>query len=88
VEAAPQPLDPSVQVREAPGGTFAVAAFSGYASAPEAEAEAAKLRAAVAADGLNVGGDWVLARYNDPSVLPPFRRNEVLVPLAGFQLPA
>jgi SOUL heme-binding protein len=32
------------------------------------------------------GEDWVLARYNDPSIQPIFRRNEVLVPVAKFDL--
>jgi hypothetical protein len=27
-----------------------------------------------------------LARYNEPFVLPPFRRNEVLIDLADFRL--
>lgn len=38
-------------------------------------------------DGLEAAGpDWTLARYNDPRTLPPFRRNEVLVPLGDFDL--
>jgi hypothetical protein len=29
---------------------------------------------------------WVLARYNDPSVKPRFRRNEILMQLKDFDL--
>ena len=30
--------------------------------------------------------DWMLARYNDPSTRPIFRRNEVLVKVKDFDL--
>ncbi len=44
-------------------------------------------RAALARDGLKpAGAVWSLARYNDPSTPAPFRRNEVLLPLEGFDL--
>jgi hypothetical protein len=86
--AAPAPLDASVEVREAPGGTFAAAAFGGIAGEAQGAAEAATLRRALLADGLSPGEGWLLARYNDPGTLPPFRQNEVLISLEGFQLPA
>jgi hypothetical protein len=38
-------------------------------------------------DGLQLSGEgWLLAQYNDPGTAPPFRRNEVLIPLHNFQL--
>lgn len=83
VASAPPPLTPGVEVKEIPGGLYAVAAFSGIAGEGEAAERAAALAAQAAKDELPVvpGGKWTLARYNDPSVPPPFRLNEVLVPL-------
>jgi hypothetical protein len=37
-------------------------------------------------DGLRPELGWALARYNDPSVAPVFRRNEVLIELKEFEL--
>ena len=74
-------------MRELAGGLFAAAAFSGRADTARAQAEAQKLRAALARDGLAaVEGEWALLRYNDPGTWPPLRLNEVLVPLARFDL--
>ena len=74
---------PSVEVKEVPGGLFAVITFSGMADDAAASAKAAELKQLVAGDGLPVvaGGEWILARYNDPGTPPPFRKNEVLIPL-------
>jgi hypothetical protein len=83
--AAAQPLPgSSVSVREDPGGIFAVREFSGVATPAQVAAEASALRAEVAAAGFRLGEKGAavrLARYNDPSVKPRFRRNEVLLPL-------
>lgn len=52
-----------------------------------------ELVALMGGDGLIPGHDndgctrFIVAQYNDPSVSPPFRRNEVLIPIAaGFNL--
>lgn len=83
VAKLPQPIDPGVDLREFPGGLFAVATFNGVANDAEEAKTAAELRRAAEADGvpLVVGGKKVLARYNDPGTPPPFRRNEVLLPV-------
>lgn len=87
-EAAPAPLDSRLQVARAPGGVFAVASFSGLGGEGDAEDQVWQLRKHLMADGVEVqlGGQWVLARYNDPGTPPPFRRNEVMLPLADFKL--
>jgi hypothetical protein len=55
-----------------------------FSSAPRKERE---LRAALSRDRISVAShEWVLARYNDPSTRPMFRRNEVLLPVADFDL--
>ena len=47
-----------------------------------------ELLAALREAGLTPQDDdaWVLARYNDPSVKPRFRRNEILMQLKDFDL--
>ena len=83
----PAPQASNVRLRKQPGGTFAAATFSGVADAAAAARAQAGLMAALQRRGLTAdGSDWVLARYNDPSTQPMFRRNEVLVPLKDFQL--
>jgi hypothetical protein len=46
-----------------------------------------KLRAALAKDGLKAKAGYSLARYNEPWVPLPLRRNEVLVELVDFEWP-
>ena len=76
-----------VVTRTLAGEIFAARAFSGVADDQHAAQEATELRRQLLAHGQVPAGDgWLLARYNDPSVLPPFRRNEVLIPVADFQL--
>jgi hypothetical protein len=82
--STPSPLPGSpVKVRSHPGGLFAVREFSGVATPALVASEASALRADVAAAGfaLKEGSAVRLARYNDPSVKPRFRRNEVLLAL-------
>lgn len=69
------------------GGLWAARVFSGRAGPEAAAQQLQQLRDALAADGVAAdGSEWVLARYNDPGTAPPFRRNEVLVPLQSFDL--
>ncbi|KAG2241891.1 hypothetical protein Bca52824_096263 [Brassica carinata] len=40
-----------------------------------------KLRSDLERDGFKITGEFVLARYNPPWTLPPFRTNEVMIPV-------
>jgi SOUL heme-binding protein len=75
------------------GGLFASLGFSGIADDRLATKNASKLAEAMTRNGLRPERDEsgsvksLLLQYNEPTVLPPFRRNEVLVPIAdGFDL--
>lgn len=46
-----------------------------------------KLRYALQRDGLKPQDGFLLARYNEPFVLPAVRRNEVLIDLPDMKLP-
>ena len=72
------------------GGVVAAARFSGAPSDAEVLAAERRLRAALERDGLggpNACPGWRLARYNEPYIPGPLRRNEILVDLAAFAFP-
>ncbi|PNW83042.1 hypothetical protein CHLRE_06g304400v5 [Chlamydomonas reinhardtii] len=83
----PQPNSSAVSLEQVEGGVFAARVFGGYAKEADAAREAGALKAALTRDGRKAAsGVWTLARYNDPSTPAPFRRNEVLLPLEGYEL--
>lgn len=70
-----------------PGGIFAARSFSGRADQEASEQQLQILKQMVERDGLSVASEeWQLARYNDPSTKPMFRRNEVMLEIAEFDL--
>lgn len=77
-----------MRLQQQPGGVYAAAVFSGVATPRRCAEVQQQLLGALQEAGLRVAdpGSWVLARYNDPSVKPRFRRNEVLMKLEGFDL--
>ncbi|XP_078435476.1 SOUL heme-binding family protein [Wolffia australiana] len=80
-EDAPAPGDERVVVRDEAGGAFAVVKFGGVATEEVTAEKVEKLRRALERDGCRVTGPHLLARYNPPWTLPPFRTNEILIPV-------
>jgi hypothetical protein len=87
VEKLPQPLDGRIRRRRVEGRYVAAARFSGFAFDWEVAAEERALRAALLRDGLEPALDFRLARYNEPTLPPFLRRNEVLIDLPEFEWP-
>jgi len=82
LDSAPVPADPRVTIREVPPSLTAVARYSGRSPRATYEEHVARLRAAIAADGLVEAGEPRLARF-DPPFKPWFlRRNEVQIDVA------
>ena len=81
LETLPRPLDDRVQIVQVSGGRWAAARFNGRASDRHA-AKTAELDASLRGAGFLPVGPAVVAQYNPPSVPPPMRRNEVLLPIA------
>jgi hypothetical protein len=77
-----------VQLQQQPGGIYAAAVFNGVATPRKCGEVQQQLLAALLEAGVTVPDPdaWVLARYNDPSVKPRFRRNEILMQLQEFDL--
>ena len=79
---APQPLDPTVQIRAVPAQLIACWRYSGRWTESNYRDHEVLLRERIKAGGLVTRGDAVLARYNPPFTPWFMRRNEVLIPVA------
>jgi hypothetical protein len=82
LENVPRPTDGRITVREEPGRVVAVYRYSGTWSERRYRDRLARLRAALARDGLEATGDPVWARFNSPFMIWFLRRNEIWLPLA------
>lgn len=82
-DTAPIPTDPEVTLAVIPARRVAVAMFSGWAGDDDFAEEEAALRAALAAAGVEITGPVETAQYDPPWTLGPFRRNEVMIPVAN-----
>jgi len=84
----PSPTDSSknIEVLEEEGAMVAVASVSGVPLEADVTRAEQALRSALERDGLDCEEGFELARYNEPFVLPPFRRNEVLIRLKSFAM--
>lgn len=80
LETAPVPTDPGVSLDTIPPRRVAVVRYSGSMSGG-AEAEEARLRDWIGRKDLTPAGPAEVAGYNPPWTLPPYRRNEVLIPV-------
>jgi hypothetical protein len=81
MEMLPEPLDPAVRLVAVPGETTAVLRFSG-STAPEAvAAKQGDLLRALEGSAWRPDGAVAAWFYDPPWTLPPFRRNEVAVPV-------
>jgi len=78
---APEPIDPRVQLREVPAGSWAVIRYSGTWSQANYLEHLGELKAALQAAGVATQGEPVLARYNGPMTPWFMRRNEVWLAL-------
>ena len=78
---APEPIDPRVQLRVVPTGTWAVIRYSGTWSQSNYLEHLDKLKAALQAAGVTTQGEPLLARYNAPFTPWFMRRNEIWLAL-------
>lgn len=79
--AAPEPLDPRVQLRLVPAGRWAALRYSGRWSQANDDEQLGLLKAALDKAGVATQGEPVLARYNAPFTPWFLRRNEVWLAL-------
>eukprot|EP00878_Enallax_costatus_P001910 GHUV01002072.1.p1 GENE.GHUV01002072.1~~GHUV01002072.1.p1 ORF type:complete len:392 (+),score=97.89 GHUV01002072.1:162-1337(+) len=87
VDTLPEPNSNKVVKKQIPGRYVAAIRFSGLPFDWEVTGAERQLRQAVIRDGLQPAAGYSLARYNEPFVPPPLRRNEVLIDLVDCDWP-
>jgi hypothetical protein len=87
METLPEPLDPSVVLRQVPQRKMAVVRYSGLWSEKNYLENRQVLEKWIKETGLTKAGDPIWARYNPP-ITPWFmRRNEIMIPVKSESLP-
>lgn len=81
MQTLPEPLDPSVTLREIPGRKMASVRYSGTWSQKRYEEHRTRLMQFIEKRGWKVLSEPVFSRYDPPFQLPFLRRNEVLIPV-------
>lgn len=81
LETAPVPTDPAVTLSTIAPRRVATVQFSGRMTDAALAEQTAFLQGWMAQNGLSPIGPAESAGYDAPWVLPPFRRNEVLIPI-------
>jgi len=81
LETLPLPDDPSIKLRQVPARRMAAVTYSGFWSEKSYLKNRADLEAWIEANGYNIGGIPVWARYNPPFMPWFLRRNEILIPI-------
>ena len=79
IEILPEPDNSNVQVLERNFGQGAVISFGGWATKSRVERYHDKLKEWVVKENYNLKGNFMIAQYNSPWILPPFRHNEIMV---------
>lgn len=85
METLPAPNNPAVTLREIPGELLATIRFSGSGKMETHKAKQAELERWMAENGYEATGPARYAGYDAPWKPAPFRRNEVLIPVAAAQ---
>ncbi|GEK91216.1 SOUL family heme-binding protein [Alkalibacterium kapii] len=78
-DRVPQPKDPNLKVERFEEGLFTVVRFSGNRSQTKEQSMKKRLDKWVADKGRIKASSFMLASYNGPFTLPPFKRNEIWV---------
>ena len=79
MEDLPQPNSQNVTLKKVNLGRTAVLRFGGWATEERASKYKDKLRDLLAANGYTPNGTFMVAQYNSPWAIPPFRKNEIIV---------
>lgn len=86
VGAPPPPTSDRVRTKTEEPIVLASLTFTGSATPEQVKEKEAELRRRLTEGNVEVksDGECILARYNEPYILPPWRRNEVLIPVESF----
>ena len=81
IETAPKPTNPDVSLSELKNYTVAVIRFSGRLTQSNINKHKDILLKWIDENSYPITGEYKAAGYDAPFTLPPFRRNEVLIPI-------
>jgi len=81
LETIPQPLDPSIVIKQVPARKIAAIRYSGTWSHNRYEQKKSILESFIQEKGLTPTAQPIFARYDPPFQLWFLRRNEVLIPV-------
>ena len=79
MEDLPKPNSQNVTLKKVNLGKTAVMRFGGWATKERASHYQDKLSDLLTANGYTVNGTFMVAQYNSPWAIPPFRKNEIIV---------
>ncbi len=83
MDTLPTPKNNAVDIKEIPGKRFVVIRFSGMADEEMLAEQTTALNSFIKEKGLEPLSPPAYAFFNPPWTLPPLRRNEVMVEVAG-----
>jgi hypothetical protein len=83
MDTLPTPKNDAVDIKEIPGKRFVVIRFSGMADEEMLAEQTTALNSFIKEKGLEPLSPPAYAFFNPPWTLPPLRRNEVMVEVAG-----
>ena len=78
-ENLPQPNSSNVEILDRSLGLIACISFGGWATNSRVQKYHDKLSAWINKEGLTISGKFMVAQFNSPWALPPFRHNEIMV---------
>lgn len=81
LDTAPKPLDQALTLEERKNIKYAAFRFNGLFRDSTFEENSKNLQIWMTKNNVKPAGDAIRAGYNPPWTLPPFRRNEVLIPV-------
>ena len=79
LEDLPKPLFSSVKLEKTNLGKVICIKFGGWATEQNVKRYQNDLIKSISEMGLESKGDYLVAQYNSPWAIPPFRKNEILV---------
>jgi len=78
-ENLPQPNSSNVEILDRSLGLIACISFGGWATTSRVQKYHDKLSAWINKEELTISGKFMVAQFNSPWALPPFRHNEIMV---------
>ena len=81
LEDLPQPNLSTVKLEKVNLGKVICIKFGGWATEKKVERYQTDLIRSISKMGLESKGDFLVAQYNSPWAIPPFRKNEILIQL-------